>query len=228
MWRINGRRLLVLAMALAAAAVPAQVATVRPVAAASGCDPVWTDPSGDAYSYLPYQGAPAYVGFYQPQLDMVSGTFWRSGSDLVVRVHVADMGPQYPDGRTAESWETRWRIGTVDTYVVATHSLLGDYYVFTRADGGNGWAAGSIVPGTDGYAEVDVPLAQVGSPAPSTPVSFEGARAWEWLASFAVAPVPVDLSPVVTWDQPLYANVLGDPVDLAPGGGSTIVGATCP
>ena len=110
MWRVGRWRLLALGVLLLAM-FPAQLAGTRGVAASSGCTPVWTDPSGDTYSYLPFKGAPAYVGFYQPQLDLTSGTVWQWGDVLVFREHVANLQTNLPPGRGAESWDQQWFIG---------------------------------------------------------------------------------------------------------------------
>jgi hypothetical protein len=199
--------------------------------AAGGCDPVWTDASGDAYQYLPFQGLPVYVATYQPQLDLASGTVWQSGSNLVVRTHVADMEPtKLPIGREAQSWDVWLSVAGVTVEVEATASLEGTAYWFYSTATGTRRAAGTTVTGVDGYVEVDVPLADAGSPPAGTTVTVTSVRAWEWLAGVTLdTPALPDLSPFVTGVPTEFTvGVLGVPDDDAPGGGSTVVGATCP
>lgn len=227
--RVHAAGRAAMAVALAAAAGLAQGGVAPAAHAAGGCDPVWTDPTGDAYQELPYAGAPLVtVGLYQPQLDLVSGTAWRSGGNLVLRVHVADMEAQFPAGHTAESWNTSWTVGGTTLYAWAVVTEEGSAYGFSLGTAGSQAATGSTVDGPDGYVEIDVPLSALGSPAAGTTVGFDGADAWEWTAA-VVDPLGVNLQPVVSFNNggagPFF---VGDVIDDAPGGGTTTIGATCP
>jgi hypothetical protein len=215
--------------AVATAAIAVNITGLKPAMASGGCSDVWTDQSGDAYQNLPYTGAPAFVGLYQQQLDLLGGTAWQSGSDLVVRVKVADMEPVLPAGRGAESWETRWHLGGGALFTWVEYGAEGTFYGFGAPDGSFHLASGAMVTGSGGYVEVEIPLSAIGSPAAGTTMTFDGATAWEWAAGVVFDPSGLpDLSPTVTWGNGFNPSVLGDPVDVAPGGGTTVIGATCP
>jgi len=220
MWGDNRRRLLALGATVAALAFSTQAAASGTARAAGGCEPVWTDPSGDAYEELPYQGAPAFVGFYQSQLDLVSGTVWRSGPDLVVRIHAAGMGPKLPDGFGGESWESFLQIGSNTIDALAQYDLTGTQYGFFVNNQGFHPASGVMVTGADGYVEIDVPLAGIGSPPDSTPVTPTLARSLEW--------VDAGVTPQLGVLTAANYGVLGSDVDHATGGSQTTVGAACP
>jgi hypothetical protein len=190
--------------------------------AASGCDPVWTDASGDAYYGV--NNLSVSVGVYQPELDLISGTFWQSGGSLVIRVNVADMEARTPPGSTALEWYSAWHVGATSLTASVDYTPQGTFYSYYGPDGVGHSTSGAMVTGSGGYVEVDVPLSAVGSPTAGTAVSFDGAGAWEWAAILS----GLDLRPVVNIGPGPGPFVLGSQVDDASGGGSTVVGATCP
>lgn len=141
------------------------------------CGPLWTDPANDEaiYALTPFG--------YQPQVDLIDGTVWTSGATLVVRFNTVDMTTALPLGATGEDWTGYFAVGGQDFGVVANHTLDGDeYWLHTLSPVGDAGGvltpvSGTLVPGPGGYAEVDVPLALLGSPAAGTGITFESAVA---------------------------------------------------
>jgi hypothetical protein len=227
------RRLMALGIAVAVMGT-AEAAMARTAHASSGCDPIWTDPVGDAYQYPLYANSPpVFVGIYQPQLDLTRGTVWQSGGNLVVRIHVVDMEMQLPAGRTVEWWESAFDIGGTGVTVSAEHGVLGDDYA-VYIGYGNPFryvpTSGAMVTGPDGYAEVDVPLSLIGSPAAGTVVRHLSTDAIAAVAAleYDLSGYPIPPTPLVTVAQGGDAPALMDWTDHADGGGTTTVGATCP
>lgn len=136
--------------------------------AVAPCDPLWTDPAGD-------QGTGTLSG-HPDQMDLLSGTAWMNGSSLVVRMHVTDMNATPPAPYTFQEWFGVLNLNGHDLGVVADSDTAGLTGFDAYVDGNQGVAvSGSIVPGADGYAEIDVPLALVGSPAAGAPLTFGSA-----------------------------------------------------
>lgn len=141
-----------------ATAVACMLGGASGVHAGSACT-VWTDASGDQRSLIP--------GRAGPQLDLVKGTFDVSGTTLAVRMYVQDMSTTPPLGAHEIYWDT-WVTPTALVYATATE--FGDVFFFDQEWTGPDGAppivdhadTGTIVAGPGGYAEIDVPLANLG------------------------------------------------------------------
>jgi pseudomonalisin len=145
-----------------------------PVSAAATlpCGLLWEDAPHTASDIL---------GNSDPQLSLVSGTLGTNaaGTDLVVQMKIADLSQTVPTGATGEDWYTTWTSGGTEyfaqaslsaepgaavTYSDGTVTLTGSTHNYSPAH----TDTGSFTAGTNGVVEVDVPLANVGSPAAGT------------------------------------------------------------
>src|SRR5581483_808547 len=105
-----------------------------------------------------------------PSTELVKETMSLNGATLVMRIYVTDLDEQFQTGADGLSWRTTWSYAGTDYSAWATY-LQGGSESFSVATGAFGQpyqlqtqVTGTVVTGTDGYAEIDVPLRVAGDP----------------------------------------------------------------
>ena len=174
------------------------------------CGPLWADPPADANG--------------QPQLDLTAASMSDDGVTLSIRLDVADMEKTVPAGSNYDVWAMTWTEPAGSYEASAQYSAIDgsvSFHDFTPAgngaSGGNGTPAehadtGKLVLGPGGYAEIDVPLANLGSPPAGTTLTQPTGvtDAWAFMfdhpgvASFSVLGTRYDL------DGPQFDYQLGE------------------
>ena len=180
----------------------------QPVQTTNPCGPLWTDPSGDAHDFNQALLA------NEAQLDLTGGTMNDDGTTLVVRLYVVDLEKNVPrDGGTAMAWEASWSYGGQRYVAVAEYRVDGTASFFDASGNTLNSDAGALVAGPGGYAEIDVPLAHLGSPAPGAVLTQPSGETWTWVYDAYVPQVD--------------AGVLGEGYDTGGPQFDYQVGGTC-
>jgi pseudomonalisin len=124
------------------------------------------------------------LGNSDPQLSLVQGSMHLAsgGDNLVVDLDVTNLSETVPTGATAEDWYMTWTDGGTTYFAQAqlgatpgaTPTFSDGTIVLTGTDHEYQVAhtdTGSFTAGADGTVEIDVPLANIGSPAPASVLS---------------------------------------------------------
>jgi hypothetical protein len=105
-----------------------------------------------------------------PSTDLVRETMGLGDATLVMRIYVTDLDEQLQPGADGISWRATWAYAGNDYAAWATFLQDGSES-FSVATGSSGQpyplqthVSGSIVTGTGGYVEFDVPLSVAGNP----------------------------------------------------------------
>lgn len=163
-------------VATAPAAAPASTTSTHPCT-------LWTDEQNDeVLTSESVQVGPVATTIpvpapYDPSLDLTKGAMEISGSNLVARLYVTDLEKQVSAGLGGISWSADWTFAGSEYRAWATYSSSGGTF-FSVSSGSASTeshpATGRLVTGPGGYAEIDIPLAEVGGPAAgavlSTPI----------------------------------------------------------
>ncbi len=180
----------------------------KPVQSTNPCGPLWTDPSGDAHDFNQTLLA------NEAQLDLTGGTMHDDGTTLVVRLYVVDLEKNIPrNGGTAIAWEASWSSGGQRYVALAEYRVDGTVSFFDANGNTLNADAGALVTGPGGYAEIDVPLAHLGSPAPGAVLTQPSGQTWTWVYDAYVPQV--------------NAGVLGEGYDTGGPQFDYQVGSTC-
>ena len=151
---------------------------------------MWTDPAGD-------QSVPAGQLAAGPQTDIVEGdisTRAVAGVDvLVARIQVVDMSLAPPPGFTGMRWNMLFEGQRGNDWVYAESDSAGRVTYASQLGGAQPVAAtGTVVPGANGYVEIDVPLTDLGRSRGSVLVDVLGSTELEELNGPDAARIGVD------------------------------------
>lgn len=163
------------AACLAGSALAAGAAPARPPA--PGCLPaLWTNPAHTSSTNF---------GFAAPQLSLLAGNLAtvERGSALEARLTVGNLTESVPPGATAEDWYLTWLYkgttyfaaaqlgaipGSTPTFADGTVVKVGSSTEYHQVD----VDTGTFRTGPNGTVIIDVPLANVGHPAPGTMLTY--------------------------------------------------------
>ena len=175
----------------------APVSTVEP----SGPDPsplTATPPAAPNCSYLFYNASPSapdpYTGAQDPQLAMVEGDMGLTGDHQSLRVvlTIQDLNKSTPTGTNFNDYTVFWNetpagASTPTTYAAdvrvssngavtysdgtESETTAGGQTTYSYTPSATSHATGSFGSGTDGKIEIDVPLSDIGNPAPGAVLS---------------------------------------------------------
>ncbi|HET8893057.1 MAG TPA: S53 family peptidase [Gaiellaceae bacterium] len=168
----------------------------QPIPQVSGCGTLFTDVTGDDHYLLSSQGA-------NPQLDITSGQMCLTpdGKTLRTILTINNLTTAVPTGGAENDYNFVWsfngvtyftqlaveQTGTVLAYDgQAIHASLETRFQQLHVD------TGIITPGRNGTVEVDVPLANVGSPASGAVLSLPSAQSYVREGVLAGSLEPVD------------------------------------
>ncbi len=188
-------------------ATPAHVTTPQPVPpiATVSCGPLFTDPAGDEVYAV--QGQTLGAQGTQPQLDIISGQIKLSldGTTLRTIITVRNLSTVIPTGGVENDYNFTWThngttyftqlavepTGVINAYdgqllKLSLENRYQQFHVDTAV----------FVPGTNGIVEVDVPLANVGSPAIGQTLFFPSAASYVRESVLAGPLEPVDTTSV--------------------------------
>ena len=183
------RRIVSITMAAGTALAASLIAAPSRAAASATCV-MWTDPSGD-------QSVPVGQLLAGPQTDIIEGTMSTStvaGVDiLVARIQVVDMSLTPPLGFTGMRWNMLFEGQRGNDWVYAESDSAGRVTYASQLGGAQPVAAtGTVVPGANGYVEIDVPLTDLGRSRGSVLVDVLGSTELEELNGPDAARIGVD------------------------------------
>jgi subtilase family serine protease len=154
----------------------------QPTPVVSGCGTLFTDVTGDDNYLLSSQGA-------NPQLDIVSGQMCLTpdGQTLKTILTINNLSTTVPTGGAENDYNFVWQFNGVEYFTQlaveqdgtvlawdgqAVHASLETRFQQLHAD------TGTITPGPSGTVEVDVPIANVGSPASGSVLQTPSAQSY--------------------------------------------------
>lgn len=166
--------------------VPAQAAPQ-----VSGCGTVLTDPAGDDDYSLSEEGVQVAGGTQgaNPQLDILNGQMCLSpdGQTLRTIITVSNLNTTIPSGGVANDYNFVWQFNGTEYFTQleveqdgtvlafdgqAVHASIETRFQQLHQD------TGTITPGPNGTVEVDVPLANIGSPASGSILATPSAESY--------------------------------------------------
>lgn len=166
--------------------VPAQAAPV-----VSGCGTVLTDPAGDDDYSLSEEGVQVAGGTRgaNPQLDITSAAMCLTpdGQTLRTIITVSNLNTTIPSGGVANDYNLVWQFNGTEYFTQleveqdgtvlafdgqAVHASIETRFQQLHQD------TGTITPGPNGTVEVDVPLANIGSPASGSVLATPSAESY--------------------------------------------------